>query len=168
MATTKPNTKITNDVNNIIDLDLSDLRKKKIRIDGDDNRILEINTSDLGIVTRIEQLGPKIDELSKKATEFAEKDIEKDFSDFANTLADLDKEMREIMDEIFQTNVSEVCVPDGTMFDPVNGSQKWEIILTALMQLYDESVTREMEKKSEDKNIQRVHFHADKYVGKKK
>ena len=164
--------------NNVIDLDLSDLRKKRIRIDGDDNRILEINPSDLGLITRLHKIEPKLDELAQKALTLDNLDVDKfteegddTFAKFATTLEEIDTEMRNLMDELFQANVSEVCACDGSMFDPINGSTRYEIILGALLQLYDEDVTRELEKDSNQsmndlKKIKRVHYHTDKYTGK--
>ena len=164
----------TNDTN-IIDLDLSDLRKKRIRIDGDDNRILEINTTDLGLITRLHEIEPKLDALAKKAVTIDELDVDKfgdendsTFATFATTLKEIDTEMRQLMDELFQTNVSEVCGSDGSMFDPINGTTRYEIILDALLQLYDESVQKELTRKPEAnvKKINRVHYHTDKYTGR--
>ena len=42
------------------DLDLSSIRRKRFRIDGDDNRILELNTSDLNLLVRLKDAYPKI------------------------------------------------------------------------------------------------------------
>lgn len=162
----------------MIDLDLSDLSKKKIRINGDDSKILEINTADLGLISRLNDIEPKLNELSNKAATLDDLDTEKfgvdgddTFSKFATTLKDIDNEMRDLMDELFQANVSEVCGSDGSMFDPINGSTRYEIILSALLQLYDDNVKREMELAKLDnkdvKTINRIHYHTDKYTGKK-
>ena len=162
----------------MIDLDLSDLSKKKIRINGDDSKILEINTADLGLITRLNDIEPRLNELASKAVTLDDLDVNKfgvegddTFATFATTLKEIDAEMRSLMDELFQANVSEVCASEGSMFDPINGSTRYEIILQALLQLYDSSVKREMEAaklKEADKNakiVNRVHYHTDKYTG---
>jgi hypothetical protein len=164
--------------NAMIDLDLSDLSKKKIRINGDDSKILEINTSDLGLIMRLNEIEPKLDALADKATKLDDLDVNKfgvegddTFSTFATTLKEIDDEMRDLMDELFKANVSETCASDGSMFDPINGSTRYEIILSALLQLYDDNVKREMElAKLDDKDVKtinRIHYHTDKYTGKK-
>ena len=37
--------------------------------------------------------------------------------------------MRELIDFIFQANVSSVCADDGTMADPLNGQFRFEHII---------------------------------------
>lgn len=173
---------VTNLIQNnqeIIDLDLYDLRKKRIRINGDDNRILEINTADLNLITRLHDIEPKLSDLADKALTLDTLDTEKfgvegddTFAKFAETLKEIDNEMRNLMDELFQANVSEVCACEGSMFDPVGGSIRYEIILSALLQLYDEGVKRELEVSKANSNnnkiINRVHYHTDKYTQVKK
>ena len=58
--------------NNIIDLDLSVTQKKKFRFDKDDNRILELNVSDMNIIGRISETYPKLNELNEKASKLME------------------------------------------------------------------------------------------------
>ena len=53
--------------NDVIDIKLA-VEKQKIRIDGDDNRIIELDTSDLSVLTRLNEYYPKLKEL--EAIEF--------------------------------------------------------------------------------------------------
>ena len=52
----------------VVDIELGSLRKQRFRINGDNNRILELNTSDMGIITRLSELYPKLQELADKAS----------------------------------------------------------------------------------------------------
>ena len=44
----------------VIDIDLSPTKKKSFRIDGDNSRIIYLNTSDVNIAIRLEELYPKL------------------------------------------------------------------------------------------------------------
>ena len=71
--------------------------------------------------------------------------------------------MRDILDSLFQSNVSEVCAPTGSLLDPIGGAYRWEIILDSLIDLYNDSIKEEM-RKTEDKNAARVKAHTSKYI----
>lgn len=154
--------------NDIIDVNLSAIRKKRFRIDGDDNRILELNTSDLNMLARLKEAYPRLMELTDKTfTKLPEPKSSADDYNFLEdadttaviqTLTEADKEMRDLMDYIFDSNVSEICAPDGSMFDPIGGTLRFEHIISALSPLYESDIETEM------KNISnRVKKHTDKY-----
>jgi len=142
MATTK---------DEIIDIDLSEVRKKRFRIDGNSNRILELNTSDMGIITRLSSGYKRLDKLAEKATKLQNEipelsDSEEDMTQLeklADAISSIDTEMRAIMDEIFDSNVSEICAPQGTMFDFFGGQLRFEYILNKLVKLYGDNIANE-------------------------
>ena len=80
--------------NNIVDIDLSVTKKKQFRIDKDDTRIIELNTSDMNILSRLQDSYPKLDALSTRAMELS---AEASMEDTVTLLRDIDKEMREIL-----------------------------------------------------------------------
>ena len=163
----------TNNVNNdIVDVSLSGARKKKIRIDGDDNRILELNTSDLNLIVRLREVYPQLTSLSNDAfSNWTEKEIsDSENTDFMSNptvskitelLKETDAKMRELIDYIFDSNVSEVCAPSGSMYDPVGGKLRYEHIVDCLSSLYEKDISTEMKKISK-----RVQKHTDKYTHK--
>ena len=116
--------------NDIQDIDLSSLRKKRFRIDGDNNRIIELNTSDAGFLVRLNKLYPK---------------------------------MRSIGDELFDSNVSEVCMPEGTSVDPINGEFRFEAIIRKLGKLYTDNFNAEFTKMKNN-----VSKHTAKYTKSRK
>lgn len=155
-------------------IDLSALRKKRFRInldDGDDNRILALNVSDIGVVNRLSEGYERLTKLDAKvATLGSTKPIEADDSDeaaqtkireFTDKLKEIDSEMRSVIDYIFDSNVCEVCCPYGSMYDPVNGKLRYEHIIDALMNLYSTSLASEMEKTKK-----KIKSHTAKYTGK--
>lgn len=130
-----PNTENTN---KIIDLNLDSVAKTKIRINGDNNSILELNLSDLTIAERLEKGYEKLQNNIKKLSDF---DTEAD--NLSEQLHEVDNDMREVIDYIFDSNVSEVCCKSGTMFDLKDGVYKFESILEALTKLYSDTLNSE-------------------------
>lgn len=132
------------------DIDLSATRKKRFRIDGDNNRYLELNTSDMSIITRLDNLYPKLQKLSQDAAvkqlDKEETDEDKTLSKISQALTKIDVQMRQILDEIFDSNVSEVCAPAGSMFDPFNGTFRFEHIIDVLTRLYENNLNEEYKK----------------------
>ena len=146
--------------NKIIDLSLGQVEKKRIRIDGDDNRILLIDTSDLSVTSRLKQAEERMESLVLRAAEkLADSDGSIDTS--ADVLKEADEEMRACIDYIFNADVSSVCAPEGTMFDPFNGKFRFEIIIESLAELYGSQLSIEYRKMST-----RVKSKTSKYVGK--
>lgn len=153
----------------IIDLNLDIVRKKRFRIDNDDNRILELNTSDLNILARLKETYPKLVNLANSAfKDLPEVDstaenynflTDEATSNVIDTLKKCDAEMRELVDYIFDANVSELCVPDGSMYDPINGALRFEHIIDKLASLYESNISSEM-----DAISKRVKKHTDKYT----
>lgn len=161
---------ITNSHGNIIDINLDIIRKKRYRIDGDDSRILELNTSDLNILARLKETYPKLVDLANNAfKDLPEVDTSENY-DFAtdeatanviNTLKDADIKMRELVDYIFDAPVSSLCAPSGSMYDPINGGFRFEHIIDTLAALYETNISSEM-----GAIAKRVRKHTDKYVNK--
>ena len=153
--------------NEIIDLDLSVTKKKKFRFDHDDTRIIELNTSDMGIIGRISEAYPKLTALQDKASKMMEglhEDnayLEDDLKLIGARLSEVDNEMRQIIGEIFSADVSAKAAPDGSMYDPFDGTYRFEHIITLLMSQYEKNLQDEYAK------IERqVKSHTDKYTKK--
>lgn len=142
---------------NVIDIDLSVTKKKQFRIDGDDSRIIELNTSDMTIIERLNEVYPKLESLSAKTAELSGDDVEGGIK----TLKDIDKEMRELLDYIFDSQISTACAPDGSMYDLFNGEFRFEHIITVLLNLYEENITKEFNSMEK-----RINKHTAKYTKK--
>lgn len=160
--------KKVNTTADIIDIDLSAIRKKRFRIDGDNNRIIELNTSDLNILPRLREAYPKLQELNKKVAELApelgsDDDFgSENFNKTVDILTNIDKSMRELIDYIFDSNVSEICAPSGSMYDPFGGQCRFEHIITCLSNLYETDLTAELDQLSK-----RTAKYTTKYTRKK-
>lgn len=144
--------------NNIIDIDLSVTRKKRFRIDGDDSRIIELNTSDMTILNRLDESERRLKALAESANVDLTGDDETDGAVVTRLLA-TDKEMRDIIDYLFDSPVADICAPDGSMYDPFNGKYRFEHILETLFTLYEQNISDEIKKMR--KNVRK---HTDKYT----
>ena len=143
----------------IIDVDLSVTRNKRFRIDGDDDRIIELNTSDMTILNRINDADKKLRELADYAT-FDVEDTAENQEEAITKLISTDKQMREIIDYLFNSNVADICAPNGSMYDPFNGKYRFEHILETLFALYEKNINDEYKKMK--KNVEK---HTNKYIG---
>lgn len=153
-STDKEEAKVTNGapVSDVVDINISSMKKQRFRINGDDDKILELNVSDLGIITRLSELYPKLQELADKAStvgldeEDASDDSEKfkaQLDKFGKQLKEIDEGMREYIDELFQANVSELCAPYGNMYDVVDGDFRYNNIIDKLSDLYEANIEKE-------------------------
>lgn len=148
-----------------VDLDLSVTKKKKFRFDRDNNRIVELNTSDMRIVGRLSEALPKLRTLQNKAAKLMDgisldndEHLENDFAVIGTRLYEIDVEMRGIIDELFGADVSAKAAPDGSMYDPFDGTYRFEHIIALLMSQYEANL------KAEYENIERkMSNHIDKY-----
>lgn len=142
-------TPITED--NVTDVDLGFVEKRKFRIAGDFNRMLELNVSDLNIASRLNTGYPKLKalltEAQTKITSIPDDlEDEKMLEELSKALSDIDGKMRDIIDYIFDTNASAVCAPSGNMFDPVGGQWRFERILDVLIKHYTNGLDAEFTK----------------------
>ena len=151
---------------NIMDIDLSATKKRKFRIDGDITRILELDIADLGIVGRLADTYPKLAELEETANGLVSDEDSEDtvavMKKFGDTLKEIDSKMREYIDYIFDSNVSEVACPSGSMCDFINGTMRYDYITTQLLKLYENNMDEEL--KAIKKNTAK---HTAKYTKKK-
>lgn len=134
-------------------IDLTATRRKRFHVNRGlgESGVLELDTSDMNIIKRLEQLYPRLQELSQDASikQLQEASNDEKSSKVANVLTKIDMEMRNILDDIFNSNVSEVCAPSGSMFDPFNGEFRFEHIIDVLSKLYENNLNEEFKKMSE-------------------
>lgn len=131
-------------------IDLLVTKRKEFTINDDPTKILRLNTSDLSMITRLEKLYPKLKELAGNALAMFDAEESDDVETFiaktSDSLIKIDAEMRRLIDELFDSNVSEMCAPEGTMYDPIEGKLRFEYIIEVLSQLYERDLKAEVEK----------------------
>jgi hypothetical protein len=135
----------------IQDIDLSVIKKRKFRINQDNSKILELNVSDMRIATRLKEAYPRLnklmDEVADKFNSIPDDDGDEINEDILNQVADavdeIDNKMRDEINYIFDAPVSEVCGTDGSMWDPIDGSFRYEHIIDKLAKLYENNLDKE-------------------------
>jgi hypothetical protein len=143
---------VESSVNDIQDIDISAIKKKRFRINGDNNKIIELNTSDMNISSR---LSSAYDRLLKYMTEVSDalsdvhedEEISEEQDELIRKELDiLDKKMCEEVDYIFDAPVSKICSDGGSMYDPFEGAFRFEHIIEALAKLYENNLDKEFSK----------------------
>jgi len=157
---------------NAINLDLSETARTKIWVNGDCTKVLELNLTDLNIVTRAKDAKAKLDELQAEAIELASAEVpnsieseedEKKVDEAIEKFRSIDKKMRDLVDSIFDFGVCELCCDGGSMYDPIGGQYRYDYIIDKLMALYGDQWQKE--KKLREQNISK---HTAKYTKSRK
>lgn len=154
--------------------DISLSSKKSFRIDGDNNRIIYLDTSDMNILVRLEETYPEIQKLAVEAAdkivkskisedEEGDEDTKSSLNDITEILKEIDSKMRAKLNYIFASDVADICEPTGNMYDPVGGEFRFERIIEVLTTLYANNITAEFNKMQE-----RVKKHTAKYANKRR
>lgn len=158
--------------NNVINLDLSETARTKIWINGNPEKVLELNLTDLNIVTRAKDAKAKLDELQAEAMELASAEVpdsieseedEQKVDEAIEKFRSIDKKMRDLVDSIFDFGVCDVCCDGGSMYDPIGGQYRYDYIIDKLMNLYGDQWQKE--KKLREQNISK---HTAKYTKSRK
>lgn len=148
------NTDNQNEVmDNVIDIQLQN-PKKKFRINGDNSKIIELNPSDVNIVVRLKDTYKKLNTLATRAGALlADKEDASDEEAIARVsdgLETLDTEMRELIDKLFDSPVSDVLADGMNMYSPVNGEFWFEHCIEVLSNLYTNNFNAEFKKMQEN------------------
>lgn len=140
---------------NITNISLG-LGKKKFTIDGDENKVIYLDPSDMGILPRIKQYGADAEVILGKLKDVTEGEL-------IDKMNEVDKELREAVNTLFDYDVCSVCVPKGTLLDAINGQFKFEIIVDGLSKVYADTITAEMQAVTK-----KMSEHTKKYTNKPK
>lgn len=136
--------------------------KKSFTIDGDENRVIYLDTADVGIVKRFNDSISQINELEKKWEKLTDMstDNEGDYVDFTTLFAEVERDIRDIIDRIFDSPVSDTILGNSSAFSPVGGNYKFEQIINTLIGLYEADIKNEADK------INKAHIskHTAKYT----
>lgn len=134
-------------------IDLSAIKKKRFAINGDKDKIIELNTSDLGISNRLsiayDKLTKYMDEVGealKNVPDEGEALSEEQEKVIEEQLSNIDAKMREEVDYIFDAPISDLCCDGGSMYDPFEGQFRFEHIIDALTKLYENNLNNEFNK----------------------
>lgn len=149
---------LTDKREDIVDVELPIEQKQRFRLNGDNNKIIELNVHDMGIVNRLDTAYPKLSEIMSRFST-----LDTDSDRFKEELDSCDADLREQINYIFDSPVSDVCVSSGRMYDLYDGELAWERVIRTLSKLYADEFASEYKKL---KN--RVQNRASNYIGRGK
>ena len=151
----------------IIDIQIKGIGKKRIRVNGDDSKIITVNPNDTKILERLTTGYPQYMEWHDEYIKTLEsKEAIGDTSsleywkEIAKVLSTIDNKLRELIDYIFNVNISNVLDDDGSMCDVLEtGETRFDTILFEFLQFYGDNIANNFKKMKE-----RSKSHTNKYV----
>lgn len=147
----------------VIDISIPEVEKTRFRVNGDNDKILELNTSDPNVLTRLNKGYKELVKLTDKVAALKYDENEDNASDkLADALEDLDKQMKAQLDYIFDAEVGKVLAGNSSMYSIRDGKFRFETVIETLGNLYENSFNKEFEAMRK-----RVTKHTSKYIGKK-
>ena len=149
---------------NNIELNISE--KTRYTINGNKDKYIELNPGDAGIIARLGDMIPVINGLVSKYetlmdSESSVETLEEDMASFSTNFKTLDSELRDIVNTLFDYDVCSVCASGGSMFDPYGGEYRYAVIITTLLGMYEDTLSKEM-----NKLLAKMKKHTDKYTPK--
>lgn len=149
------------------------VNKQRYTVGGDLDKVIELDTSDLNIVNRLSKAVPELNKLTdkwEKANESAEalstaEDADsalKHSKEFSDNMDAMEKAVRQILDDIFDSPVADTILGNTSAFSPVNGYYKFEHIINSLVKCYEQNIQDEAPKF----NARKVEKYINKWIKK--
>ena len=142
-------------------LSLGFVEKQRFTIENDPNRVIYLNLSDMNIAVRLETIYPQILEVIENVQRELDEtpDTVEGLSQLAEILTKYDNELRNLMDKLFDAEVSKACAPSGTLYDLCDGEFRFQRILEMIVPLYSTNLDNEMAKmkKKTEKYVKKYH-----------
>ena len=137
-------------------------KRKQFMVDGDATKVIELDTGDTGIVARWSSVKKWFEEVKNKleAMQPDEENTQESVDKFGEEFAALSAEVRDHLNELFDSDVCTPIVGNGSMLRTVNGEPLFMITLEALIPLYEADIKVEMEKSQK-----KIEKHTGKYRG---
>lgn len=139
-------------------------KRKTFTIDGDENRIISLDTSDTGIMGRLSAMQEFLNDSDRFVEEF-EKANESATDDWNRSLilskmfAERDAEMRKQLNNLFDSDVCTPIVGNGSVMRIVDGVPLYNTILERLLPLYEAEIAKQLTAQQK-----RISKHTAKYV----
>ena len=147
---------------NVTDIQLNISKKEQFRINGDDSKIIELDISDLGVLNRLRESYPRLQDLGMKGFEAdSDEDLDtKTLGEFMGALDNINTEMCDILNYIFDSDIAKTCSFGKPLYNMVAGKFIFEIIMDTLFGLYSDNIKAEFGEMSA-----RMKSHTSKYTG---
>lgn len=135
-------------------------KRKKFSIDGDETRVIELDTGDTGILARwngvqewLMSAAQELEELSKLTPD------EEQAVNVSRRFAEIDAGAKERLNFLFDSDVCTPIAGNGALIRFVNGDPLFMLILDTLVPLFEADIKIEYEKSKK-----RIEKHTAKYA----
>lgn len=154
------------DSSGIVDIAIPQIEKTRFRINGDNDKVIWLNTNDTNILKRLDTGYQDLFNLSKDVSELdgVDTDNEEYMKHLTSELDKLDKAMKDKLDYIFDEKISEIILGTNSAYDVKDGKFMFEHIIETLGDLYATSFADEFAKLKKRVNENK---HTTKYTKKK-
>jgi hypothetical protein len=112
---------------------------KSYAINGDENNVVRINTSDYGIFTRAKEKENEMSALATKASKAEEEDN-------LTVLKKVEQEVRDLLNYIFNADVCTPAFGNANCLSPCDGEFLFISFFDALMKILEEEMLEETQK----------------------
>ena len=156
----------TENLSGNIDLGFS-INKKRFSVNGDTNKIIEFNPSDLGMPSRLAKALPKFNDLDEKWKKLnlnkdnlddSDTDSQiKNLNDFSKQFDEIEQEIRDIIDYVFDGDVADKLLGNSSAFTLEDGFFRYERIITGMVKCYEQNIQDEAPKFNKRKVSQYIH-----------
>lgn len=142
---------------NVVNLEIPEVERASVWVNGDCTKVLKLNLSDMGVITRLQDAYPKLDELVEEVQKLHADDISDD--EIVSTFKRINQQMKDLVDGIFDFPVSDIMCDGGSMYDPINGQLRFEYIIDKLSNLYTSTLKEEWKRTQK-----KMEVHTAKYT----
>ena len=138
--------------------------RKVFSVDGDESRSFALDLTATGILGRWHEMEDWFQGADEKARDILNKaEDENGIHDMSKGFYELDKEIKEKLNYLFDADVCTPVVGNGAIIRAVDGQPLFTVIISNLLPLYEKEI------ESENKKAQaRIAKHTAKYAGDKK
>ena len=150
-----------------INLNLS--TKKKFTLDGDPNRVIELDISDINIIDRattafrnIEKLQADWESLPIPKNPNNEDDGEtlndtvSTIEDFNTQFAEIENKLKQELNYMFDSDIAGTIFEANSPFSMVNGKFKFQQVVDVLMSLYENQIQSDVKKLNRQKVVNKT------------
>lgn len=137
-------------------------KRKKFSIDGDESRVIELDTGDTGIMARWGAVQEWIGNAAAELDALSDVEHNEEQALLASKrFAEIDAGAREKLNFLFDTDVCTPIAGNGALIRLVNGDPLFVLIVDTLLPLYEADIKIEYEK-----SRKRIAKHTAKYAAK--
>lgn len=137
-------------------------KRKKFSIDGDENRVIELDTGDTGIMGRWSAVQEWIEQAAQELETLADAGkSEEQAASASKRFAEINAGAREKLNFLFDTDVCTPIAGNGALIRMVEGEPLFMRIIDTILPLYEADIKVEYEKSK-----RRIEKHTAKYAAK--